>query len=123
MSKRIAFISGPFRAASTWQQELNIRRAEEVALEVWRLGAAVLCPHSNSGHFEGAMPDDEFLDGYLAMLERMDAIVLLPRWSESEGSQREFRHAQTHGIPIFHWPAERAAFILWLRGDGGDKEA
>lgn len=115
MTRPVVFVSGPFRGNSAYQQELNIRRAEGVALELWRLGVAVVCPHANSRHFEGAMPEDGFLEGYLAILERCDAMVLTPRWSESEGAQREFEKAQASAIPIFHWPEERAKFILWIK--------
>ncbi len=35
---KIIFISGPYRGANTWEVEQNVRRAEALALEVWRLG-------------------------------------------------------------------------------------
>lgn len=35
---KVVYIAGPFRAATPWLVEANVRRAEEVALAVWRLG-------------------------------------------------------------------------------------
>ena len=116
MKMRVVFVSGPFRAANGWEIEQNIRRAEEVALELWRMGAAVICPHTNTRFYQGAAPDDVWLKGDLAILERCDAIVLIDGWSASEGAQAEMEHAIFREIEMFDWgvPGDRAALKEWI---------
>lgn len=98
----VVFIAGPFRADTGWAVEENIRRAERVALQVWKAGAAALCPHTNSRFFHGEGHDQLWLDGYLAILQRCDAVLLLPNWRESSGARAEHDAAIRAGIPIFH---------------------
>lgn len=54
---RVAYVIGPYRAGTVRGIVENIRRAEEVALALWRLGFAVICPHKNTALFDGAAPD------------------------------------------------------------------
>jgi hypothetical protein len=77
--KPIIFISGAFRGKPNieWNRQQNIRAAEAAALEVWRLGGIAICPHKNTEHFDGAAPDDVWLDGDLQILARCDAILLI----------------------------------------------
>lgn len=99
---RVAYIAGPFRAANAWEIEQNIRRAEEVALEVWRLpGWCAICPHTNSRFFQGAAPDDVWLKGDLEILKRCDALVLAPHWVRSSGTRAEIRRAIECKIRVY----------------------
>ena len=84
--------------------ERNIRRAEAVSLELWRMGAAPVCPHTSTRFFEGALPDETFLRGDLVLLERCDGVVLVKGWESSEGTVAEIRHANKIGKPVFKWP-------------------
>lgn len=71
----LVYIAGPYRAPTEWEVLGNIRRAEEVALRVWKAGAACICPHKNTAFFGGAAPDDVWLTGDLEMVRRCDAVV------------------------------------------------
>lgn len=108
---RVVFIAGPFRAPNAWEVERNVRRAEELALEVWRAGAAALCPHTNTRFFNGTLPDDVWLPGTLELLRRCDALITAPRWNESLGAVAEVGEAHARGIPIFH---DVPALRVWL---------
>lgn len=121
MKRPLVYVAGPFRAPNYWQQEQNIRRAEEIALELWRQDCAVICPHSNTRFFQGAAPDEVWLEGDLVMVERCDAVVLTPDWSKSEGARVEQAHAAAFGIPYFYWgvPEGKAAFQSWLNAVRG----
>lgn len=103
---RVVYVAGPFRAqlrpGDQYEQELNIRRAEALALEVWRLGFACICPHANTRFFQGALADDAWLEGDLAILRRCDAILLTADWASSFGARAERAFAEKHGIPVFH---------------------
>ena len=110
---RVVYIAGPYRGPHAWAIEQNIRAAEVLALEVWRLGAAALCPHANTAHFQGAAPDALWLAGDLAMLRRCDAVMLTPDWRRSSGARAEVLDAHACGIPVFDDLAELGA---WLTG-------
>jgi indole-3-glycerol phosphate synthase len=98
---KLVYIAGKFRGKDSWEMECNIRAAEALALEVWRLGAACICPHTNTRFFQGAAPDDVWLKGDLEILKRCDAVLLVDNWMKSEGAQAEVRFADKHGIPVF----------------------
>ena len=106
------YIIGPYRADNAWEIEQNIRRAEELALQVWRLGTAgVLCPHTNTRFFQGAADDDIWLRGYIALLARMDAAITVPGWEQSSGSLDEVAFCGDKEIPVFHTLAELSEWI------------
>jgi nucleoside 2-deoxyribosyltransferase len=114
---RMIYVAGPFRANNSWSMEQNIRRAEAIALELWLLGAAVLCPHANTRFFQGAAPDDVWLTGDLEMLGRCDAVVLAENWEKSSGTKAEIDYARLHNIPVFEWNKDRDAVVKWIRNE------
>jgi nucleoside 2-deoxyribosyltransferase len=99
---KVVYVAGPFRGPDHWAIAENIRNAERLALEVWRAGAAVLCPHANTAHFQDAAPDRVWLDGDLELLARCDAIVMTPDWQRSSGARAEEAFARERGIPVFY---------------------
>lgn len=96
----VAYIAGPYRADSAWVVELNIRNAEALALDCWQAGVAVICPHANTRFFDGALPDECWLVGDLAIMERCDVVVLTPDWERSEGATAEREEAARLNIPV-----------------------
>jgi hypothetical protein len=98
----VVYVAGKFRGQNAWEIENNIRRAEEVSFEIWKFGAAALCPHANTRYFHGSLPDQVFIDGTLALLAKSDAIFMLQDWHRSEGARGERRYAFDHDIPIFY---------------------
>lgn len=109
---KLAYVAGPFRGANSWEMEQNIRQAETLALELWRQGFAVICPHTNTRFYQGAAPDDVWLQGDLEMLRRCDCLVLMPDWSRSVGARTEAKFAQEHNIPVF---TSVYFAVQWLR--------
>lgn len=100
---KVGYVAGKYRASSIWGIEKNIQAARSVAEELWRLGYVVLCPHTNTAHFDGKVPNDEFLRGYLELLRRCDFVVLVPGWSRSRGARIERFTAKVCGIPCYEW--------------------
>lgn len=98
---RLVYVAGPFRGACPFEQEENIRRAEALALAVWRVGAVGVCPHSMTRNWQGAIPDGEFLAGDLDLMRRCDAVLLTPDWRRSAGARTEEQVAREHGLPVF----------------------
>lgn len=97
---KLVFVAGPYRSSSEWEVLQNIRTAEAAALELWRMGLAVICPHKNTAHFGGAAPDEMWLAGDKEMLRRCDAVFALQTWSRSEGARGEVALARELGIPV-----------------------
>jgi len=96
----VVYIAGPYRAPSAWAIEQNVRRAEELALEVWRMGHVALCPHSMTRYYQGALPDAVWLEGTLELLRRCDRVLVAEGWGESEGSRVEIAEAHRLGMPV-----------------------
>lgn len=86
---KVVYIAGCYRTKSILKRIINIYRARKVAIKYWKRGYAVICPHSNSGFFDGKAPDKTFLDGYLELVRRSDILAMLPGWSFSSGSCKE----------------------------------
>ena len=103
---KIAYVAGPFRAENYWLQERNIRLAEEAALELWKMGLAVICPHANTRFFQGAAPDELWLAGDLEIMKRCDFVLMVGAWTASEGAKKEHEKALAWGIPIFYSTVE-----------------
>lgn len=102
---KLAYIIGPYRASNAWEAEKNIRRAEELALEKWLEGFAVICPHTNTRFFQGAADDKVWLEGDLEILSRCDVAFVVPctaeEFFESDGSVEEVRRAFELDIPVY----------------------
>lgn len=98
---KVVYVAGPFRAKTQWGIIQNVRKAEEVALEVARAGAMPLCPHTNTRYFHGLLTEEFWLEGTLELLRRCDAIVMVGGWQYSSGSKVELAEAKELGLPVF----------------------
>lgn len=99
---KIAMISGPFTADTPEQIQKNIETAQAYAAKYWRLGYAVICPHTNSGYLFGQdIAEHRFISGYLKMIKHIDLLVVLPGWQDSHGTKGEIQEAITWGKRIY----------------------
>lgn len=99
---KLIYVAGPFRASCAWEIEENIRRAERLALEVWRRGAACICPHTNTRFFHGAADDAIWLNGDLEILSRCDGLIVAPGWANSVGALAEVKYAQELDLVVLY---------------------
>lgn len=101
--QKVAYVFGPYRAKCEWDVKRNIENAEAIALQLWRMGHAVICPHKNTAHFGGALglPDEVWLRGDLALIARCDFLVGVSGWEQSAGSRDEVEFAKSKGIPVY----------------------
>jgi hypothetical protein len=103
MTPRLIYIAGPYRGANAWEVEQNIREAERWGIEVAKLGAYPVIPHSNTrGYFEHVQSDPNFwLGGTLELMRRCDGVFLTPTWNRSSGARAEAEEAVKLHMPIF----------------------
>ncbi len=78
-------------------------RARTVARQLWGMGFAAICPHTNTILMGGDdLPPDIFLEGDLEILRRCDAIFMLDGWRKSEGAIREWELAKDLGMLVIY---------------------
>lgn len=99
--KKLVYIAGPYRAATPFQIQKNIREAAEIGLKYWKLGYAVIVPHMNTALLDHELPDDAWLTGDFEMIRRCDYVVVSPRWRQSSGTIAEIDFARAHNIPVY----------------------
>ena len=97
----VVYVAGPYRASTEFELIENIRRAEAVAIEVWKAGYIAFCPHKNTAHFGGICEDKVWLESGLEFLDRSDALILVEGWEKSTGTVEEISFARKRKIPIF----------------------
>ena len=103
--KPVAYVAGPYRSKEGPNGILkNIMAARDIAIQLWRMGYAVVCPHANTFLMDGAAPDDVWLEGDLEILRRCDMVVMTPNWKESSGATAEKNEAEANNIPVCIWP-------------------
>ena len=117
----LIYVAGPYRAATRDDIARNIDAARVVGISAAALGWFPVIPHANTAHMELDLPglgDDFWLAGTLEMMERCDAVVLVPGWQNSAGTRGEIIRADELRIPIFRTldtlPRARA-FIEWIK--------
>ena len=104
----VIYLAGPFTASTAWKIEQNVRAAEEIALDLWKRGWTVFCPHLNSRLFFGEVNEKQIVNGYLNILKRCDLLLLMPFWEDSKGTKTEADLADEIGIPVVEMGIQRS---------------
>jgi len=115
---KVVFISGPFRGDNGWEVEKNIRRAEELSFEVWKLSekgakVAVICSHANTRYFDGTLDDQMWLDATKALLLKCDAMLVTKDFKDSVGTCEEIMYCEEKGIPCFYSVDQLENWLVW----------
>jgi hypothetical protein len=111
----VAYVSGKYRdARGPWYVKQNVHAAEGVALELWQLGLAVICPHKNTEFLEGPLDDPMIIAGDIEFVRRSDLIVMAPNWKTSIGSKIEMRTAVFEDKPVFFWPQDQTLIKTFI---------
>lgn len=98
----IAYVIGPYRSREgVFGLKKNIDKAEELAVELWKLGYAVICPHKNTAFFDGILPDEAWLEGDIEILKKCDLAVTVKGWENSSGSRDEVDFCKKNNIPVY----------------------
>jgi hypothetical protein len=111
---KLVYVAGPYRAPTESGVAANIRRAEELAIKVWKAGAACICPHKNTAFFGGLCHDDVWLTGDLVILSRCDAVVMMRGWDKSVGASTEHDVAKASGKIEVFYEDRWTEFLDWM---------
>jgi hypothetical protein len=78
---RVVYVAGPFTGKDGWAVACNVHRANAVAREVARLGAAPLTPHAIGADFNGTETYEFWCAATLELMRRCDAVMLTDDWT------------------------------------------
>jgi len=104
---KVIYTAGPIRGNSQWGDRWalhrNIEMAKCFARKLWMRGWAVICPQANTEDMDGSDIDGKgiFLDGDLVLIDRCDAVLMLPGWKNSEGAKGEYAYAVATGKTVY----------------------
>lgn len=116
MKIRLVYVAGPYTGANRAAVEANIANAVKLGLDVARLGACPVIPHSNTSHpqFEEIQDYEFWIKATLVLMLKCDAVVTTEDWERSQGARGEVRAARGRGIPVFNTLEE---LRIWLGSD------
>jgi len=99
---KLTYVAGPYRG----KVRRNIRIADRVGREIAENGDFPIVPHNNTRRWEKKtnLQHHDYIVGDLLILSRCDAIVMLPKWQESEGAKVEHSMARYWGLPVYYYP-------------------
>jgi hypothetical protein len=104
---KIIFIAGPYIGDGTVDVvEKNIREAEKYQMALANKEVGFFCPHNHTEHFTtkkgSTSPEQFYYDLDFQFLTRIaDAILVMPSWEKSLGTQREVKWAKEKGMKMF----------------------
>jgi hypothetical protein len=98
----LIYVAGPYRGAGPAVVQANVQRARDAMAALMAAGYATICPHTMTHllEFYPGLDDETYLRQGLEQLRRCDAMIVLPGWSDSQGTQEEINHALQWGIPL-----------------------
>lgn len=100
--KKLIYIARPYSG----DMEGNIKRAEEVSIQLIREGYHVITPHKNTAGYEKYENDKITYETWMALslniLSRCDAIYVMNGSTQSNGVQREMEFAKLRNIEILN---------------------
>ena len=114
---RVIYVAGAYTAATPWLIEQNVRRAESIGYLIAQAGAVPLIPHANMRwqHLTAELTTDWWYAATRELLNRCDAVVMVPGWEASNGARYERERAIETGKLVFTSINELSA---WLPPDG-----
>jgi hypothetical protein len=115
------YVTGKFRALTPYQIELNIRRAEDLALQVARLGGIPVCPHTMYRFYQHSLPDQFWIEATLSLLTTCHAMVVDQPYiyiADSVGTTGEIKLCTEKSVPLFYddptVPNNTTALAIWI---------
>jgi hypothetical protein len=113
---KVVYLAGPFRGKTPYDIETNVRRIEDVGLQVAKTGAVPLMPHTQYRFFQDSLPDEFWIEATKELLRRADCILMCPGWQDSTGSRGEHALALEMGMHVFIWGQDDARLQAFIDG-------
>ncbi len=112
----VVYVAGPLTTGAcrpggsfnSWIFEQNVRRAEELAIQLTLAGFAAICVHSMARYAFGHIPETLAMEADFEIIRRCDALVLVEGWQVSKGTLAELQHARQLHMPVF---GEKSEYI------------
>jgi hypothetical protein len=115
------YVAGKFRAQTPYLIEVNIRRAEDLALQVARLGGIPVCPHTMYRFYQHSLPDQFWIEATLSLLTTCHAMVVNQPYihiADSTGTRGEISYCMEKPLPLFYddptVPNNGGALAKWI---------
>lgn len=105
---KVVFVSTPYTAETYSEIDDNIKKSELISISLINEGWITITPPKNTAHYEMYEPllDDKgynfWLEFYLEILSRCDAIFMCKGWKDSNGCKGEHDFAMDKDIFIFY---------------------
>lgn len=102
----LIYVAGPYSAPTHDEIAANIARAEEAGKKLIQSGMIPVIPHRITGHWEEDptfehWSHQDWMDRFcIPLLNRCDAVLMLPGWENSKGTLMELEQARAIGKPI-----------------------
>lgn len=114
---KVVFIGGPMSGNNAWTIEQNVRRCEDLYMEVSKIpGVCAISLNVASRFMAGTVTYDYWVEAGKEQISRSDALLLAPEWEKSKGSNKELEYALSLGKPVFTSIEEVKE---WSRGSDG----
>ena len=107
------FISGPYSDANPRVQMDNCAFALSYADLIWENGGAALC--LNSYLLDYCTEHAQFVKAYKRLLGFCDGVLMLPKWTESEGARQEHTEAQRLCKPTLYLDGGNVDVVGWIK--------
>jgi hypothetical protein len=115
------YVAGKFRAQTPYLIEVNIRRAEDLALQVARLGGIPVFPHTMYRFYQNSLPDQFWPEATLSLLTTCHAMVVNQPYiyiADSAGTMGEIEYCMEKPLPVFYddptVPNNGGALAKWI---------
>jgi uridine kinase len=104
----VVYIIGKISDETPELEYANRDLAASVGAYLWERGIYSIIPHLNDynqflGHGSHFVWED-YMRGDQELLNKADAVIVLPNYQTSRGSLFEIEHAKQRGLRLFYWP-------------------
>jgi len=100
--KRI-YVAGPYNSANVVGVLTNMRYGIDMALNLIRRGYAPFCPWLDFQYgLIAELKKETYQAVSMAWVDASDALLIMPGWKNSGGTEREIARAEELGIPVYY---------------------
>lgn len=102
MNKKVIYLAGPLTDKDPEVQKRNVDTAVKAAADLGIQGHVVVSPHEMGAAYPESLTYGQWIEHGLEVLQKCDAIALLPGYLGSRGTMVELACAEEIGNEVFH---------------------